>query len=314
MARSRHTSADLRKAIRESPDSLRVLAARYAINPKTVAKWKKRESADDLPPGPKAARRGRLTAEEEDIVVRFREHTLLPLDDCLYALQAQIPHLSRSALHRCLQRHGISRLADTAGRAPPAGSGASGGSGAAPLGWLHVDRAIVHSADGAHYLFNAIDQSSRFVFVRMGPEGGSAAAADFLAALVARVPFRISQVFTLDTEPFAAGSGGDGDSAFTQACRASGIAHRLTGSPHPWTRGSGARMGRMIEDSLTFSSGAYIADLLRDFVQAYNFRRRLKTLRGQTPYEFICRIAAQRPDLFLRDPHHEMAGLEIVPG
>ncbi|TCW29111.1 hypothetical protein EDC20_1011, partial [Gluconobacter oxydans] len=31
-------------------------------------------------------------------------HTLLPLDDCLYALQASIPHLTRSALHRCLQR------------------------------------------------------------------------------------------------------------------------------------------------------------------------------------------------------------------
>jgi hypothetical protein len=38
----------------------------------------------------------------------FRRHTLLPLDDCLYALQATIPHLTRSSLHRCLQRHGLS--------------------------------------------------------------------------------------------------------------------------------------------------------------------------------------------------------------
>src|SRR3712207_8815003 len=36
-------------------------------------------------------------------------HTLLPLDDCLDALQATIPHLTRSSLQRCLQRHGISR-------------------------------------------------------------------------------------------------------------------------------------------------------------------------------------------------------------
>jgi hypothetical protein len=42
--------------------------------------------------------------------VAFRRHTLLALDDCLYALQATIPQLTRSALHRCLQRHGISRL------------------------------------------------------------------------------------------------------------------------------------------------------------------------------------------------------------
>ena len=41
------------------------------------------------------------------MAVAFRRHTLLPLDDCLYALQPTIPHLTRSSLHRCLQRHGI---------------------------------------------------------------------------------------------------------------------------------------------------------------------------------------------------------------
>ncbi len=53
--------------------------------------------------GPKAIYSTVLTAEEEAVVVAFRRHTLLPLDDCLYALQASIPHLTRSALHRCLQ-------------------------------------------------------------------------------------------------------------------------------------------------------------------------------------------------------------------
>ncbi len=51
-----------------------------------------------------------LTPEEEAIIVAFRRYTLLPLDDCLYALQATIPRLTRSSLHRCFQRHGISRL------------------------------------------------------------------------------------------------------------------------------------------------------------------------------------------------------------
>ena len=46
------------------------------------------------------------------------QHTLLPLDDCLYALQATIPHLTRSSLHRCLQRHGISRLPEVEGDKP----------------------------------------------------------------------------------------------------------------------------------------------------------------------------------------------------
>lgn len=44
-----------------------------------------------------------MTEAEEAMIVAFRRHTLLPLDDCLYALQSSIPHLTRSALHRCLQ-------------------------------------------------------------------------------------------------------------------------------------------------------------------------------------------------------------------
>lgn len=62
----------------------------------------------DLPTGPKDARSTVLGMEEEAIIVAFCKHMLLPLADCLYALQATIPHLTRSSLHRCLQRHGIS--------------------------------------------------------------------------------------------------------------------------------------------------------------------------------------------------------------
>ena len=65
--------------------------------------------------GPKAPASSVLSSEKEAIIVAFRKHTLLPLDDCLYALRATIPHLTRSSLHRCLQRHGISRLPDIEG-------------------------------------------------------------------------------------------------------------------------------------------------------------------------------------------------------
>ncbi|MCP1550222.1 hypothetical protein J2W76_003467 [Methylorubrum zatmanii] len=68
--------------------------------------------------GPKEPRSTTLTPEEEVMVVAFRRHTLLPLDDCLYGLQPTIPHLTRSSLHRCLQRHGISRLPEIEGDKP----------------------------------------------------------------------------------------------------------------------------------------------------------------------------------------------------
>ena len=94
------------------------LSRELGINPKTVAKWRKRATVEDLKTGPKAPHSTTLTQAEEAAVVAFRRHTLLPLDDCLYALQPSIPHLTRSALHRCLQRHGISRLPDIEGDKP----------------------------------------------------------------------------------------------------------------------------------------------------------------------------------------------------
>ena len=85
-------------------ESLRVLARRHGINQKTVAKWKKRTAVKDLPTGPKNVRSTVLSIAEEAVVIAFRKHKLLPLNDCLYALQATIPHLTRSSLHRCSWR------------------------------------------------------------------------------------------------------------------------------------------------------------------------------------------------------------------
>ena len=112
------TTEAVRRAIQNSQESLRALAKRYGINQKTVQKWRGRSSVTDLPTGPKERKSTVLTLEEEAMVVAFRRHTLLPLDDCLYALQPTIPHLTRSSLHRCLQRHGISRFPKTDGDKP----------------------------------------------------------------------------------------------------------------------------------------------------------------------------------------------------
>ena len=77
--------------MQNSEESLRALSARYGINPRTVAKLRKRTSDADLPAGPKDARSTELTPDEA-IIVAFRRHTLLPLADCLYSLQPSVPH------------------------------------------------------------------------------------------------------------------------------------------------------------------------------------------------------------------------------
>lgn len=78
----------------------------------------KRATVEDMKTGPKEPRSTVLTESEESMIVAFRSHALFPLDDCLYAIQPSIPHLTRSALHRCLQRHSISRLPDVGGYKP----------------------------------------------------------------------------------------------------------------------------------------------------------------------------------------------------
>ncbi len=117
---SARTTAAVRRAIQHSQESLRSLAKRHGINPKTVAKWKKRTSAADQRTGPKVPHSTVLSAEEEAIVVAFRRHTLLPLDDCLYALQPTIPHLGQvQALPDRLLPHRYCRAEDRAGQALP---------------------------------------------------------------------------------------------------------------------------------------------------------------------------------------------------
>jgi hypothetical protein len=92
------TTEAVRRAIQNCQESLRGLAKRYGINQKTVAKWKQRETVADLPTGPKRATSTLLSIEEEAIIVAFRRHTLLSLDDCLYALQPTIPQAERQTI------------------------------------------------------------------------------------------------------------------------------------------------------------------------------------------------------------------------
>ncbi len=111
---SARTTPRVRAELQASKESTRSLAEQYGLNPKTVAKWRKRTTTHDAPMGPRLRRSSVLTPAEEAMVVEFRRQTLLPLDDVLGCLRETIPSLTRSTLHRCLQRHGISRLPDSA--------------------------------------------------------------------------------------------------------------------------------------------------------------------------------------------------------
>ena len=85
MVQVRHGSATtthaIRAAIQRSQASLATLGLELGMNPKTVAKWRKRQTLEDMKAGPKERRSTTLSEAEEAVVVAFRRHTLLPLDD-----------------------------------------------------------------------------------------------------------------------------------------------------------------------------------------------------------------------------------------
>lgn len=107
-----------------------------------------------------------LSAEDEAVIVAFRRHTLLPLEDCLYALQPRIPHLTRSSLHRCLQRHGISRLPDVEGDKLSKNRFKT-----YPIGFFHIDIAEVRTEEGKLYLWGWETSFHFSGFDRMLPSG-----------------------------------------------------------------------------------------------------------------------------------------------
>jgi transposase InsO family protein len=318
------TTAAVRRAIQHSQESLRALAKRHGVNPKTVAKWKKRTSVQDERPGPKQPRSTVLTLEEEAIVVAFRRHTLLPLDDCLYALQPTIAHLTRSSLHRCLQRHGISRLPDTDGDKPRRAKFKR-----YPIGFFHIDIAEVRTEQGRLYLLVAIDRTSKFAFVELHEKVTRRVAGNFLRALIAAVPYKVHTVLTDNGTHFTEPSGNTWTPdeikemlarkqlfrahSFELACAQNEVEHRLTKPRHPWTNGQVERMNRTIKEATVqrfhYATHDQLRTHLADFVAAYNFGRRLKTLRGLTPYEAICKAWTDQPHRFTLNPLHQMPGL-----
>lgn len=304
------TTHAVRTLIQRSRASNAALSRELGINIKTVAKWRKRDGVRDAQMGPKEAHSTVLSIAEEAVIVAFRRHTLLPLDDCLYALQPTIPRLTRSSLHRCLQRHGISRLPDMTGDKP-----ARKKFRRYPIGYVHIDIAEVRTSQGKLRLFVAIDRTSKFVYVELHQRAGKMIAAQFLRNFIARLPYRIHTILTDNGIQFTNRTQDKyaGHHIFDRVCDAHKIEHRLTKINHPWTNGQVERMNRTLKEATVkryhYETHDQLKTHLSDFVDAYNYARRLKTLKGLTPYEYICKIWTSEPERFKVNPTHHKLGL-----
>jgi transposase InsO family protein len=149
----------------------------------------------------------------------------------------------------------------------------------------------------------AIDRTSKFAFAQLYGKATRAVAADSLRALIAAVPYKIHTVLTDSGTHFTTPGNvcsmaqelkeclAKGERlwghAFELACAENGIDHRLTKPKHPWTNGQVERMNRTLKEATVrryhYGSHDQLREHLKTFLAAYNFAKRLKTLRGLTP-------------------------------
>lgn len=307
---SAKTTHAVRAELQRSQASSAELARRYGLNEKTVRKWRSRDTIEDEPMGLKERRSSVLSTIEEAAIVVLRVQALLPLDDVFVALKDVIPHLTRSSLHRCLQRHGISRLPKADREKPKRFK-------AYEIGYFHIDIAELRYEGGKAYLFVAVDRTSKLVFARIYRKATKLVAAGFLKALLRAVPYKIHTVLTDNGVQFIQrdrrADAGFVAHVFGRACAENNVEHRLTKPYHPWTNGQAERMVRTIKEATVRAFHyASIDDLrrhVRDWLLAYNYAKQLRALQFRTPFEALKRISAEKPNLFARQPSHDMLGL-----
>jgi hypothetical protein len=226
------TTPSVREAIQASKEKNTVLAKRYGVDRKTIAKWKARMFSSDVRMGPKNPRSKFLTLADEVIILAYRWRTRLSLDDSLVRLRRLMPQLSRSALYRCLERHGLSKIGRT-NVSPPLTSASLAG----PYRF-EITANDVALPGGYVPVFLAVEEVTKHAYGEMA-EATPENAVAFLARLVAEFPQKIDAV-TTDIHPTfvrlreafgeyePVGRPAMGPHSFGVACSAKGIVHNRT--------------------------------------------------------------------------------------
>jgi transposase InsO family protein len=305
------TTHRIRAEIQQSSEKVAEIAHRLGVNPKTVRKWRKRASVEDAKMGPRKLRTV-LTPLEEEMICALRRKALLALDDCYIALKPSIPALTRSNLHRCLVRHGLSVLPKELIDKPQRERFSP-----YPIGYFHVDICEVRTGERKVYLYVAVDRISKFVVAEVHTSPTIKAAVGFLQTVVEAVPHKIHRVLTDNGVQFTYNlilpkDRPRHEHPFDAACTTLGIKHKTTKFRHPWTNGQVERTNRTLKEATSKTYHYETVDQFKshlfDFLMAYNFQRKLKALRFTTPYEKIQAEWKLHPALFHSDPDHYLLG------
>jgi transposase InsO family protein len=301
------TTPRTRAYIQQSAASNSALARELGIHSRTVARWKARQDVLDRSTCPHRLATT-MTPCEETLVVELRRSLALPLDDICEAMRRCVnPQLSRSGIHRCLKRHGLSA------RFTPQKLPAAAFQTDAPAGFIHVDVKYLPPLNRRRsYAYVAIDRATRFVYLEILPNRRAETAAAFLERFLNRFPLTVHRILTDNGSEFTDRFAVDkkdkphdkpsGAHPFDRACARHAIAHRLTRPFRPQTNGMVERFNRRLAEHLDrvpqnraahhrrFVDHAERDAYLHTFVADYN-RTRLRSLDYHAPAELLAKLA-----------------------
>jgi transposase-like protein len=164
------------------------------------------------------------------------------------------------------------------------------------MGYFHLDISTVQTAQGKLYMFVAIDRTSKFAFAKLYEYMTQKEAELFLRELLDFVPYKINKILTDNGIQFTNRS--DVETLFEQLCKEEEIEHRRTQNI---LGGQVERMNRTLKEATVktfyYETHEQLRSHLRDYLEAYNCAKRLKSLEGKTPCQFIQERLKKKPEL-----------------
>jgi transposase-like protein len=295
------TTPKVRAYIQRSKKPVAELVDELGVSETTIRRWRGRTTVTDRSHRPKTLSVS-LSAMEEALVCELRTRLQLPLDDIVEVMRRCVnAKLSRSAIHRCLVRHGLNRR-------PKPDKPAIGVFEDATVGFIHIDLKHLPALERhKSYAFVAIDRATRYVYLEIHPARDAKTAAGFLERFLVHFPHPVHTILTDNGSEFTDRFAVDmkdkpqdrpsGRHPFDRVCAKHKIDHRLTKPFRPQTNGLVERFNRRIVEAIgrqpkrgsahrLFVSHADRDAFLNRFVQDYN-RTRLKCLGYLAPIQAL---------------------------
>ncbi len=311
------TTPRVRAAIQAAPPEVsnRALADKYGISVSTVRHWRNRDTVEDGSHRPHHLKTT-LNPAQEAVVVELRRLLELTLDDLLVVVREFIhASMSRSALDRLLQRHGVGNIdvvrAENRGEDPDRARRHKDFKAYEP-GFIHVDVKYLPALEDTprRYLFVAIDRATRWVYLEVRRDKSARSARAFLATLIRACPVKIHKILTDNgkefTDRFTATGEREptGRHPFDVLCREHDIEHRLIPPRRPQTNGMVERFNGRIADILRthhFDSNEELEATLRRYAYLYNYHIPQRALGHKTPIEALRAWQEKKPELFVKN-------------